>query len=190
MHTSRSRFTGMRCRCRAVPCASHDIQVVRLLKSTRMLDRFKFTMLNTNRMNWGINLGCSSVSHVSYATSKRAYMMRKVRVHNDHKISGAKVQAVDISSAIRSISTDRVAKSPNTYPNPSFPARGLSIYDVSANGNNHSLVHTTLSSPYTAASCSATSWVPSGLASSTMMISQLKSLHSWSRISNHAAHSI
>lgn len=67
----------------------------------------------------------------------------------------------------------------HTHPSPSFPGRGFKTCGAFNKGIARAeQILTILSSPYTLASSFATSWVPSGLASSTTMISHASSLDS------------
>jgi hypothetical protein len=56
-----------------------------------------------------------------------AYMVRKVSIHDNHKVPGNEIQAVNVCCPVPSLSY--IPHSDNkAYPNPSFPARGLRTY--------------------------------------------------------------
>lgn len=111
-------------------------------------------------------------------------MMREICIHNEDEVPCAMLQAMDVCRAVVYVSATRLHSSDGelegTHPSPNFPARGLKSYRKNRIAFRVAIKKeaelTILSSPYTPASCFATSCVPSGLASSTMIISQSKEL--------------
>lgn len=54
-------------------------------------------------MNWGMNLGWVEewgLVGESRGVEKRTYMMRKIRIHDDNKVTSDKVKAMDIRRPI------------------------------------------------------------------------------------------
>jgi hypothetical protein len=73
------------------------------------------------------------LKHRLHNGAEGTYVMGEVRVHDNHKISGAKLQTVDVGGPATVGRHDCDVQKPEyTYPSPSLPARGFSSYNCNS----------------------------------------------------------
>ena len=82
-----------------------------------------------NKLRYELRLDFpQKLERCAHSDTKNTYVMREVCVHDYHKISGTKLQAMDVGGpATVSWNNQKIRGFECAYPRPSLPARGFNI---------------------------------------------------------------
>lgn len=174
MHSSRLCISGVRLGGRTVSCPCHNIQIVRLLKAANWIYKRRKDDRTTlpNKLRDKFRLGMETLRTAMNDGEAHTWWEKSASmIITKSPVTKFKPWIYAVLCYHSAVSSLRYNKA---YPKPSFPARGLRTYRSSYQTLTvaREIKPTIFSSPYTFVNCFAISWVPSGLASSTMITSQ------------------